>query len=182
MTRRTILWGFVALLGIAATATLAWTASQIAGQRIGLSSEPLSIASGLAPSSATSGHAHPDQRHALPRRPTGHRKLRATPAVSATSTPTAAGAPTTAAPTATAAPAAAAPASASPPVTATPSAQPARTTSQSSGGHDDNGGGSSAGATGASSAGATGASSAGASGGSASVGSGGSSGGGHRDD
>lgn len=182
MTRRTILWGFVALLGIAATATLAWTASQIAGQRIGLSSEPLSIASGLAPSSATSGHAHPDQRHALPRRPTGRRKLRTTPAMSAARTPTAVGAPTTAAPTATAAPAAAAPASASPPVTATPSAQPARTSSQSSGGHDDNGGGPSAGATGASSAGASGASYSGASGGSASVGSGGSSGGGHRDD
>ena len=49
MRSRTVLWTIAALLGIAATATLAWTASQIAGQRIGLASEPLSVASGLAP-------------------------------------------------------------------------------------------------------------------------------------
>jgi len=39
----------VALLGIAVTAALTWSISQLAGQRIGLSSEPLSMIHGLAP-------------------------------------------------------------------------------------------------------------------------------------
>jgi hypothetical protein len=67
MTRRTLLWAALALLGIAATATLAWSASQIAGQRIGLDSEPLSVASGLAPAH-TAASRHEPQRHARVRR------------------------------------------------------------------------------------------------------------------
>ena len=49
MTRRTALWLVVALLGIVACAAVAWTASRLAGQRIGLSSAPLSAVDGLAP-------------------------------------------------------------------------------------------------------------------------------------
>jgi uncharacterized membrane protein YgcG len=49
MSHRTFIWAAAALFGIVATATIAWSASQIAGQRIGLSSEPLSVASGLVP-------------------------------------------------------------------------------------------------------------------------------------
>ena len=49
MTRRTTLWLIAALLGIVASAAVAWTASQLAGQRIGLSSAPPSVVRGLAP-------------------------------------------------------------------------------------------------------------------------------------
>ena len=49
MTRRSILTAAVAVLGLALSAALAWSASQLAGQRIGLASEPLSVAQGLAP-------------------------------------------------------------------------------------------------------------------------------------
>lgn len=49
MTRRSILAAAVAVLGLALSAALAWSASQLAGQRIGLASEPLSVAQGLAP-------------------------------------------------------------------------------------------------------------------------------------
>jgi hypothetical protein len=49
MTRRTTLWLCAALLGIVASAAVAWTASQFAGQRIGLSSAPPSVVHGLAP-------------------------------------------------------------------------------------------------------------------------------------
>jgi uncharacterized membrane protein YgcG len=47
---RAILWTAAALMGIVVTAVLAWSGSQLAGQHIGLSSEPLSVATGLAPS------------------------------------------------------------------------------------------------------------------------------------
>lgn len=63
MTRRTVLWAALALLGIAASAALAWTASQLASQRIGLSSEPLSVAAGLAPQAVSPSPAVPDQGH-----------------------------------------------------------------------------------------------------------------------
>lgn len=49
LTRRNLLWAVAALLGIAVTAALTWSVSRLAGQRIGLSSEPLSVIQGLAP-------------------------------------------------------------------------------------------------------------------------------------
>ena len=49
MTRKTLIWTSAALLSIVLTAALAWSASQLAGQRIGLSSEPLSALGSLAP-------------------------------------------------------------------------------------------------------------------------------------
>jgi hypothetical protein len=49
VTRRGILWAAAALAGIVATAALAWSASQLANQQIALSSQPLSVTSGLAP-------------------------------------------------------------------------------------------------------------------------------------
>jgi hypothetical protein len=52
VSSRGILWTCGALLGIVATAAVAWSASQLAGQQIGLSSEPLSVVSRLAPPAA----------------------------------------------------------------------------------------------------------------------------------
>jgi hypothetical protein len=43
------LWLLVAMMGIAVTAAIAWSASFLASQRIGLSSEPLAVAAELAP-------------------------------------------------------------------------------------------------------------------------------------
>ena len=48
VTRQGLLWALAALLGIAVTAALTWSVSQLAGQRIGLSSQPLSVIHGLA--------------------------------------------------------------------------------------------------------------------------------------
>jgi uncharacterized membrane protein YgcG len=59
MTRRATLWAAIALLGIAASAALAWSASQLASQRIGLSSAPLSVAAGLAPPASPRKQAVP---------------------------------------------------------------------------------------------------------------------------
>jgi hypothetical protein len=61
MTRRSLLTAAVAVLGLALSAALAWSASQLAGQRIGLASEPLSVQQGLAPhhptaAAPTTGH------------------------------------------------------------------------------------------------------------------------------
>ena len=44
-----MLWIAAALLGIVATATVAWSASRLAGTRVGLAGAPLSVTSGLAP-------------------------------------------------------------------------------------------------------------------------------------
>lgn len=49
MTRRGVLWAAGALLGIAVTAALTWSVSRLSGQRIGLSSQPLSVIRALAP-------------------------------------------------------------------------------------------------------------------------------------
>jgi hypothetical protein len=51
VTRRGIFWAMAALVGIVVAAALTWSASQLAGQRIGLASEPLSVTNGLAPAS-----------------------------------------------------------------------------------------------------------------------------------
>ena len=58
MARNTVIWLSAALLGIVLTAALAWSASQLAGQWIGLSSEPLSALGRLAPPPPT-GHTAP---------------------------------------------------------------------------------------------------------------------------
>lgn len=50
MTRRSAIWSITAVLGIVCAAAIAWAASQLAGQHIGLASDPLSVARGLAPS------------------------------------------------------------------------------------------------------------------------------------
>ena len=52
MARRTTLWIAAALLGIVATVAVAWSASRLAGQHIGLSAEPSSVAARLAPKPA----------------------------------------------------------------------------------------------------------------------------------
>jgi hypothetical protein len=49
ITRRGAMWAAGALLGIAVTAALTWSVSQLSSQRIGLSSQPLSVIRGLAP-------------------------------------------------------------------------------------------------------------------------------------
>src|SRR5690348_6720416 len=53
MRSRTMLWTAAAVLGIVATATVAWAASRLAAPGIGLSSEPPSVVSGLAPANTT---------------------------------------------------------------------------------------------------------------------------------
>ena len=53
MKRATVLWALAALVGLALTAGVTWAASNLVSQRIGLSSEPLSVADGLGPRGAT---------------------------------------------------------------------------------------------------------------------------------
>lgn len=81
MTRRATLWAAIALLGIAASAALAWSASQLASQRIGLSSAPLSVAAALAPPASP-------RKRAVPRRGQGRSQTRPSkpPGVAAPST------------------------------------------------------------------------------------------------
>jgi hypothetical protein len=64
VTRRGLLWTMGALLGIALTAVLTWSVSQLAGQRIGQSSEPLSVVRPLAPRLAT--RARPARHRPVP--------------------------------------------------------------------------------------------------------------------
>jgi hypothetical protein len=58
MSRQSALWILAGVLGIVLAAAITWATSQLAGQHIGLSSEPISAARALAPRSperATSG-------------------------------------------------------------------------------------------------------------------------------
>ena len=50
ISRRGVMWTVGALLGIAVAVALSWSMSRLAGQRIGLSSVPPSVAGTLAPS------------------------------------------------------------------------------------------------------------------------------------
>ncbi|MEO8969302.1 MAG: hypothetical protein ABI355_16875 [Solirubrobacteraceae bacterium] len=115
MTRRGILTVTIAVLGLALSAALAWSASQLAGQRIGLASEPLSVARGLAPHHTAVRPAAPshDDRGKRHPRPTSKQMGALKPA----STPTSTGSQifTTPPPTAPSAPASATSTSASPP-------------------------------------------------------------------
>ena len=76
MTRKTLIWTSAALLGIVLTAALAWSASQLAGQRIGLSSEPLSALGSLAPP-PPAGHTAPSGACAAAIIPRGQRNAHA---------------------------------------------------------------------------------------------------------
>ncbi len=93
LSSRTLLWAAAAVLGIVATATVAWAASQLAAPNIGLSSEPPSVVSGLAPASVSTP-ANPRGHAAAPRRgePPDH------PARHVATSPPAAAAPRAAAP------------------------------------------------------------------------------------
>jgi hypothetical protein len=63
LTKRGLLWAVAAMLGIAITAALTWSVSLLAGQRIGLSSEPLSLIHGLAPPRPTQPQKTTTSRH-----------------------------------------------------------------------------------------------------------------------
>jgi hypothetical protein len=93
-----------AVLGIAVSAALAWEASQLAGQRVGLASEPLSVANYLSPATRST------RPHAAPHRGDDHPAAKHTVTVTSSASASAsASAPvTTVAPTATAAPSTAA--------------------------------------------------------------------------
>jgi hypothetical protein len=85
------LWTAAAVLGIVATATVAWAASQLATPNIGLSSEPPSVVSGLAPTAAPTpahprGHASAP-RPAKPRAQPARHVATAPPAVTVAPTP-----------------------------------------------------------------------------------------------
>ena len=73
MTGRSVATAVAAVLGIAVSASLAWAASQLAGQRVGLSSEPLAVATALAPhvpsTPARTSTRHGDDRSSTARRP-----------------------------------------------------------------------------------------------------------------
>ena len=122
MTRRSLLTAAVAVLGLALSAALAWSASQLAGQRIGLASEPLSVQQGLAPrhrTAAAPATGHDDQRKVSSRpRPKHTRPASKTQIFTTASTTPAPLTPATSATTA------------APPVTS--SAPPATTTTQAS--------------------------------------------------
>src|SRR5579884_4180384 len=49
MIRQGVFWSTIALLGIVCAAAVAWSASRLAGQHIGLAAAPFSVARGLAP-------------------------------------------------------------------------------------------------------------------------------------
>ncbi|MGZ4168074.1 MAG: hypothetical protein ACXVSE_15740 [Solirubrobacteraceae bacterium] len=66
MTTRSMATAVAAVLGIAVSAALAWAASQLSGQRVGLASEPLSVATGLSPPTRST------PAHAAPRRADDH--------------------------------------------------------------------------------------------------------------
>lgn len=88
MTRRRILWACLAVLGVLITAAITWGTSRLAGQRIGLASEPLSVVSSLAPPLPAPGpNRTPVVRHAPGR--SAHRR---TPSPQAGPSATAAGA------------------------------------------------------------------------------------------
>lgn len=79
MTRKTLIWTSAALLGIVLTAALAWSASQLAGQRIGLSSEPLSALGSLAPPPAARHTAPAGSAPRPPIPPRSTKRLRPAP-------------------------------------------------------------------------------------------------------
>ncbi|HLY47702.1 MAG TPA: hypothetical protein VKR21_00765 [Solirubrobacteraceae bacterium] len=56
--KRRVLLALAAGLGIAFSAAVAWSATRLASQHIGLSNEPLSVAAGLAPARATAPATH----------------------------------------------------------------------------------------------------------------------------
>lgn len=87
MTSRGIAWSITAVLGIACAAAVAWTAGQLAGQHIGLSSEPLAVAQGLAPTHEESRTVRRRNEHRLAgrQRPTQIRRQAPAPTTSATS-------------------------------------------------------------------------------------------------
>ncbi len=142
MTRRSVLTILAALLGIVATAAIAWSASLLAGQRIGLASEPFSVTSHLAPA--------PEPAEPKPQaRVVGHGTRR--PQLAAAAAPATSAAPA-AAPATTVPPASGGQASSSagPPSVASPAPAPASRSTTSStvtsthsapSGQEDNGGG-----------------------------------------
>ena len=87
-----MLWVAAALLGIAATATVAWSASRLAATSVGLAGAPLSVTSGLAPARSattrtpTSSHAAP-KRHAKPHPPVRPAPPQTSPPASSTASP-----------------------------------------------------------------------------------------------
>jgi uncharacterized membrane protein YgcG len=64
MIGRGSIWTVGAVLGIAVAVALGWSASQLAGQRIGLAGQPVAVASGLAPSPPAHGSSQSESgRH-----------------------------------------------------------------------------------------------------------------------
>jgi len=139
--RATILWAVAALLGIVFTAAVAWSASQLTGQRIGLASEPLSVSSGLTPAApAPAGEAATTARHR--RELTPQRRSPAPAPAAATVAPAGVAPAPVAAPAPVSAPApvaAAAPAAAA---SATPAAPSTTTARRRASQREDNGSGS----------------------------------------
>lgn len=90
MSRQTAIWALAALLGIALTAAITWGTSQLTSQRIGISSEPLSAASSLAPRQV---ERHSVRRAAKARHTGAQTQTTPAPSTPVTPTPAPAGPP-----------------------------------------------------------------------------------------
>ncbi len=84
MSRQGVIWSTAAVLGIVCAAALAWAALQLAGQHIGLASEPLSVARSLAPRDRGPAEgtvrAHHRESHRVSKSATGQHTRAAQPA------------------------------------------------------------------------------------------------------
>jgi hypothetical protein len=123
VNRQTLLWVAAALLGIVATATVAWSASRLAATNVGLAGAPVSVISGLAPTPTTTPRrtllAAP-KRHKPAHNP-HHVPTQTAPAASSAPAPTL---PTTTPPASSSAPRAVSPAPAATATQASPSTTP----------------------------------------------------------
>jgi hypothetical protein len=127
VTNRGLLWTAAAIGGIVLTAALAWSASLLAGQRIGLASEPVSVSAGLAPRALGRASPHAPRRGQPVRAARVHRAAPAPPpAAASVQTPTTAAVEVAPAPVVTSPPPVATVTTAAPAVTVTaPAPQPA---------------------------------------------------------
>jgi hypothetical protein len=88
-------WVAIALVGLAIAAAVAFAASKLVSQRIGLSSEPLNAGKELAPPETHPPHAESSSHHGAPTTTTTTTTTTGTPSTPTTTVPAA---PTTTAP------------------------------------------------------------------------------------
>lgn len=135
--RRGLVWVTAALLGLAVTAALTWSVSRLTAQRIGLSSQPVSVVNGMAPPPADVSPQRPSEQ-AEKSPPAAHTSRSATTTTGGATLPQ----PTRPAPAASPTPRSAGPTAAAPAAQSTVAAAPTPSPRANSGDHpDDSGGG-----------------------------------------